>query len=195
MCASSGRRWTTTTSASASLTQEVDSLRQSLQQMAARPVPVASDPAAAAASGVALPRPRPLITPLRHRRRRSTPRRRSYGMRPTPTTLPVNTISRSRASRPTSRRFPKSDRADDAQVLICGSYLNDNKNDKAAQACDLAIRNYPGDELDPRGVLPQGARAAQSQGCRRRPRCVGSADQELSGQRRRERSRSRVSTV
>jgi TolA-binding protein len=54
------------------------------------------------------------------------------------------------------KTFPKSDRADDAQVLICGSYLNDNKNDKAAQACDLAIRTYPGTNSIPEAYYRKG---------------------------------------
>jgi TolA-binding protein len=41
------------------------------------------------------------------------------------------------------KSFPKSDLADDAQVNICMAYLQDGKNDKAVEACDLAIRTYP----------------------------------------------------
>jgi TolA-binding protein len=41
------------------------------------------------------------------------------------------------------KNFPKSDWADDAQVYICNSYLLDGKNDKAVEACDAVIRNYP----------------------------------------------------
>ena len=46
------------------------------------------------------------------------------------------------------KSFPKSDLADDAQVNICMAYLQDGKNDKAVEACDLAIRTYPtGDKI------------------------------------------------
>jgi TolA-binding protein len=46
------------------------------------------------------------------------------------------------------RSFPKSDKADDAQVSICNAYIQDKKYEKAAEACDLAIRNYPnGDKI------------------------------------------------
>ena len=46
------------------------------------------------------------------------------------------------------KSFPKSDLADDAQVNICMAYLQDGKNDKAVQACDVAIRTYPnGDKI------------------------------------------------
>src|SRR5581483_3042441 len=33
------------------------------------------------------------------------------------------------------KSFPKSDQADDAQVYICSSYLQQNKNDEAVKAC------------------------------------------------------------
>ena len=46
------------------------------------------------------------------------------------------------------KSFPKADLADDAQVNICSAYLQDGKNDKAVEACDLAIRTYPtGDKI------------------------------------------------
>ena len=46
------------------------------------------------------------------------------------------------------KSFPKSDMADDAQVNICSAYVAAGKPDKAVEACDLAIRNYPtGDKI------------------------------------------------
>jgi TolA-binding protein len=41
------------------------------------------------------------------------------------------------------REFPRSEQADDAQVYIASSYLNDGKNDRAVEAADMAIRTYP----------------------------------------------------
>ena len=41
------------------------------------------------------------------------------------------------------KSFPTHPLADDAQVLICKSYLMDRKFDKSVEACDTAIRNYP----------------------------------------------------
>jgi len=41
------------------------------------------------------------------------------------------------------RDFPKSDKADDAQLLIGRSYMNDGKYDKAIEAFDKLIRTYP----------------------------------------------------
>ena len=46
------------------------------------------------------------------------------------------------------RTFPTYDKADDAQVYIGTCYLQDGKNEKAVEAYDKAIRNYPnGDAL------------------------------------------------
>ena len=42
------------------------------------------------------------------------------------------------------KTFPKSDKAPEAQVYICSSYLQNGKNDDAVKACDTAIRGYPG---------------------------------------------------
>ena len=39
--------------------------------------------------------------------------------------------------------FPKSDMADDAQIRVGNSYLQDRKYEKAVEAYDTAIRNYP----------------------------------------------------
>ena len=38
--------------------------------------------------------------------------------------------------------------ADDAQVNICSAYVAGREADKAVEACDIAIRNYPtGDKI------------------------------------------------
>jgi len=54
------------------------------------------------------------------------------------------------------KSFPKSDKADDAQVYICASYLNDGKNEKAVEACDLAIRTYPSADALPEAYYRKG---------------------------------------
>jgi len=41
------------------------------------------------------------------------------------------------------KSFPKTDKAVDAQIYICRSYIQDKKDDKAVDACDTAIRTYP----------------------------------------------------
>lgn len=166
------------------LTQEVDSLRQSLQQMNARPAAAAADPGAAVAPGAGVPA---LATPDNAATTAPAP-----SLNASPTQLWDAAYADYTAGQydlavdgftTYIKTFPKSDRADDAQVLICGSYLNDNKNDKAAQACDLVIRNYPGTNSVPEAVLAQRSRPGEPQrhgGC---ARGVGSADQTLSGQR------------
>ena len=132
-----------------SLSQEVDALRQLVQQALARPVapPVVVDPNGGPAlppgpvqttsqpdrtASAAAPRPRP-----------SARRRRRPGSRRTATTRPASTIWPSTASRAFIRDFPKHDQADDAQFLIGRSYLQDAKNDKAVEAFDKVIRTYP----------------------------------------------------
>lgn len=54
------------------------------------------------------------------------------------------------------KSFPKSDKADDAHVYICASYLNDGKNEKAVEACDLAIRAYPSGDTLPEAYYRKG---------------------------------------
>ena len=54
------------------------------------------------------------------------------------------------------RSFPKSDRADDAQVYVCGAYLNAGKYDKAVDACDAAIRTYPAGDAVPEAYYRKG---------------------------------------
>jgi TolA-binding protein len=41
------------------------------------------------------------------------------------------------------KQYPRSELADDAQVAICNSYINDKKDQQAVDACDVAIRTYP----------------------------------------------------
>jgi TolA-binding protein len=139
------------------LTQEVDSLRQSLQQMNARPTAAASDPGAAAAPGAGVPA---VATPDNAATTAPAP-----SLNASPTQLWDAAYADYTAGQydlavdgftTYIKTFPKSDRADDAQVLICGSYLNDNKNDKAAQACDLVIRNYPGTNSVPEAYWRKG---------------------------------------
>jgi tol-pal system protein YbgF len=52
--------------------------------------------------------------------------------------------------------FPKSDMADDAQVLIGNSYLQDGKFERAVDAYDLAIRTYPSGNAIPEAYYKKG---------------------------------------
>jgi TolA-binding protein len=136
-----------------SLSQEVDALRQALQQAASRPTATAATP--------------------------DQPDATSAGSQTVPTTgapppgLVVNSPKQMWESAFSDytggnydlavlgfeafiKSFPKSDQADDAQVIICASYLQTNKNDEAVKACDLAIRNYPGGNAIPEAYYRKG---------------------------------------
>jgi len=131
-----------------SLSQEVDALRQAVQQCIARPTAPAPEPADAAATPAATAGP---------------------PASPTVVASPTQMWDTAWADS-TSRQydlavlgfdayiktFPKSDMADDAQVYICNAYLNDGKNDKAVEACDVAIRAYPKGNAIPEAYLRKG---------------------------------------
>jgi len=53
-------------------------------------------------------------------------------------------------------KFPRTDKADDAQVYICRAYIQDKKDDKAADACDIAIRSYPNGDVIPEAYYYKG---------------------------------------
>jgi TolA-binding protein len=125
-----------------SLTQEVDSLRQSMQN-APRPT-AGTDADQSAAGGAATGTPSAAGPP-------------NAGITVSPTKLFDSAMSDYYSGLydlaisgfgDYIKSFPKSDLADDAQVNICMAYLQDGKNDKAVEACDLAIRTYPnGDKI------------------------------------------------
>jgi TolA-binding protein len=54
------------------------------------------------------------------------------------------------------KQYPRSELADDAQVSICAAYTQDNKPLEAANACDLAIRTYPGSDKLPEAYYRKG---------------------------------------
>jgi len=126
-----------------SLTQELDSLRQSMQQAATRPPSPTGEPdspgggaaGAAAPTGGSTP-PVVGVSPAKlFESAQSDYYAGQYDLAISGFTDYI-------------RSFPKSDQADDAQVLICNAYLNDGKYQKAVEACDLAIRSYPnGDKI------------------------------------------------
>jgi TolA-binding protein len=136
-----------------SLTQEVESLRQSVQQLSvARPSPTGDpDPAAGAqgTGGSAAPGGAPPSAPM--------------GGSPTQAWDTANADYMAGqydlavlGFEAYIKNFPKSERADDAQVAICASYLNANKNQNAVDACDLAIRTYPGTNSIPEAYYRKG---------------------------------------
>src|SRR5262249_21633725 len=122
-----------------SLSQEVDALRQALQQQTAPPATSAVDPtqtppttATPAAGGTPVPAPGAVGT---------SPAKVWDGAYADYTAgqwdLAIIGFEQY------IRSFPTSDRADNAQVNIGNAYLNDGKYDKAAEAYDKAIRTYP----------------------------------------------------
>ena len=134
-----------------SLTQEVDSLRQSMQQSVSRPSRTsdAETPAAGAASGGgSQPGGQP-----------------NAGVNVSPQKLFDSAMSDYYSGNydlailgfgDYIKSFPKSDLADDAQVNICAAYVQDGKNEKAVEACDLAIRTYPSGDKIPDAYYKKG---------------------------------------
>jgi TolA-binding protein len=123
-----------------SLTQEVDALRQSMQS-AVRPsaTPDAAAPADAPAGATAPAGSTPPAVGVSPQKLFDSAMGDYYSGQYDIAILGFTDYIRS---------FPKADLADDAQVNICMAYLQDGKNDKAVEACDLAIRNYPnGDKI------------------------------------------------
>jgi tol-pal system protein YbgF len=139
-----------------SMSQEVDALRQSLQQQNAQRLPAttsdSSNATTAPAPGDAAPN----------------------GTAPAATTFAIGTSPQRLYEQALSnywsglwdlaiegftsyiRSFPKSDMADDAQVAIGNSYLQDGKNDKAVEAYDVAIRTYPNGNAIPEAYYKKG---------------------------------------
>jgi TolA-binding protein len=134
-----------------SLTQEVDALRSSLQQMGTRPSATSDAPDAQAAGAAAGAAPA------------GAPAGPAVGVSPQKLfdsamgdyysgqyDLAILGFS------DYIKSFPKSDLADDAQVNICAAYVQDGKNDKAVEACDLAIRTYPNGDKIPDAYYKKG---------------------------------------
>jgi tol-pal system protein YbgF len=122
-----------------SLTQELDSLRQSMQQMTTRPS-ATPDPDPSAIDGAqATGGPPTTAVGVSPQKLFDAARGDYFAGQYDLAILGFTDYVKS---------FPKSDMADDAQVNICSAYVADGKPDKAVEACDLAIRNYPtGDKI------------------------------------------------
>jgi tol-pal system protein YbgF len=139
-----------------SISQEVDALRQSLQQQnASRPPPSPDSPDAA---GPGTNGPGDGTTP-------PAPAATSLAIGTSPQRLYDQALSNYWSGlwdlaiegfTSYIRSFPRSDMADDAQVAIGNSYLQDGKNDKAVEAYDLAIRTYPNGNAIPEAYYKKG---------------------------------------
>ena len=139
-----------------SLTQEVDALRQLVQQAAlARPSPVETADAAAAATNADA-----AATPAA-----APPSAGVAAIGASPQKLWDGAFSDYGAAQydlailgfqAYIKSFPGSDRADDAQVLIGNAYLQQGKYEPAAAAYDAAIRTYPTGDAIPEAYLKKG---------------------------------------
>jgi TolA-binding protein len=137
------------------VSQEIDALRQAVQRP---PAPVPSDPDAAAAAAAA-------GAPTTGAGAPTAP----AGAAPIVVLSPQKTMDAARADYAAGqfdlaiegfeaylKNFPRSDQADDAQLLICRSYSLGGKPDKAVDACDAVIRNYPGTNSVPDALYQKG---------------------------------------
>ena len=131
-----------------SLSQEVDALRQAVQQCIARPTapPPESADAAATPAATAGPPATPAVVASPTQMWDTAWADYTSGQYDL-AVLGFDAYIKT---------FPKSDMADDAQVYICNAYLNDGKNDKAVEACDVAIRTYPKGNAIPEAYLRKG---------------------------------------
>jgi len=134
-----------------SLTQEVDALRRAVQQMnVPRPATTEPDSVAVDASAGGAPPPAAagaLAVGMSPQRLWDEALAVYYAGQYDLTVIGFESYIRS---------FPKSDLADDAQVYVGNSYLNDGKNDKAVDAYDLAIRTYPSGNAIPEAYFKKG---------------------------------------
>src|SRR5919112_1916525 len=122
-----------------SLTQELDSLRRSMQQMSVRPS-VTPDADGTAPPGTPPPSGAPPASvSVSPQKLLDTAQGDYYAGQYDLAILGWEDYIKS---------FPKSDKADDAQVGICAAYIQEGKFDKAVEGCDVAIRTYPtGDKI------------------------------------------------
>jgi len=134
-----------------SISQEVDALRQALQQATVPRQSTAAEPADGGAPGGPPAEPAAAASTIAVG---VSPQRLLDGARADYAAglwdLAINGF------RAYITSFPKSDMADDAQVLIGNSYLQDGKFDKAVDAYDLAIRTYPSGNAIPEAYYKKG---------------------------------------
>jgi tol-pal system protein YbgF len=147
-----------------SLTQELEALRQAVQQQSAPRTTTIEPDAAGAEAALAGGAPTPAAPPLAV----GTSPQRLWDMADADYAsgqwdLAVQGFDAY------VRSFPKSDMADDAQVRIGNAYLQDRKYEKAVEAYDAAIRSYPNGNAVPEAYYKKGI-ALQSLGQRERAR-------------------------
>jgi tol-pal system protein YbgF len=118
-----------------SLSQELDALRQAIQQLSTRTTTTDVDPSAGAAPGTfpsgGAGSPVVALSPQKMQDSAMA----DYALGEYDLAI--------EGFQAYIKNFPKSDWADDAQVNICSAYLNQGKYDRAVEACDVAVRTYP----------------------------------------------------
>ena len=137
-----------------SLTQEVDAMRQSLQQLNVRPA-ATPEPEFGAPPGAAPPPTGTTPSPAPPNSALSASPKQMWEAAYADYTAGQYDLA-ILGFDAYVKSFPKADMADDAQVMICASYLNDKKDQKAVEACDLAIRTYPGGNAIPDAYYRKG---------------------------------------
>ena len=147
-----------------SLTQELDALRQAVQQQAAPRTTTSEPDAAGAGTALAGGATTPAAPPLAI----GTSPQRLWDMADADYAQGQWDLA-IQGFEAYVRSFPRSDMADDAQVRIGNSYLQDRKYEKAVEAYDAAIRNYPNGNALPEAYYKKGI-ALQSLGQRDRAR-------------------------
>jgi len=139
-----------------SVSQEVEALRQSIELLNVPPASAAAAEPAPAVPGVP-PSPSPAApAPV-------APRSAAVGMSPT------RLFDEAKAMYWAGQNdlavmgfdsyiktFPKSEQADDAQLLIGSAYLQAGANEKAVEAYDVAIRTYPNSNVLPEAYYKKG---------------------------------------
>lgn len=141
-----------------SLTQEVDALRQQVQQLAAMPMAAApampADPNAPPSPDGATNTPPPAPPPTVPLAAGASPQRLYDSAYADYTAAQFDLAVQGFES--FIKSFPRSELADDAQVYIGNSFLQAGKYDKAVEAYDLAIRTYPQGNLIPDAYYKKG---------------------------------------
>jgi tol-pal system protein YbgF len=139
-----------------SVSQEVEALRQSIELLNA-PASAAVEPAPPSPTAPGgPPSPPPAPAPV-------APRSAAVGMSPT------RLFDEAKAMYWAGQNdlavmgfdsyiktFPKSEQADDAQLLIGSAYLQAGANEKAVEAYDVAIRTYPNSNVLPEAYYKKG---------------------------------------
>jgi tol-pal system protein YbgF len=140
-----------------SVSQEVEALRQSIELLNA-PASTAVEPAPPPATAPGGPPSPPPPAPAP-----AAPRSAAVGMSPTRLFDEAKAMYWAGQNdlavmgfESYIKTFPKSEQADDAQLLIGSAYLQAGANEKAVEAYDVAIRTYPNSNVLPEAYYKKG---------------------------------------